>query len=113
MRAGPLCAWAILAVGLTSCTYWAPYPRPTPGVAPVRLPTLLRTTTATAPALISSPFVRNDTLFGQQAGDTIGIALQELRSLERPRVYVIRTIGLVVGATAGLFTLGLYTGGLE
>jgi hypothetical protein len=43
-----------------------------------------------------------DTLFGRRAGDSVGIALQELRGLERARVHATRTVGLLVGATAGL-----------
>jgi hypothetical protein len=115
MGGGPTCAWAIFAVGLlTSCTYWEPYPRPTPGASPVRLPGSLRATTATVPAImLTAPFVRADTLFGRRAGDTVGIALQELRGLERPRVHAARTVGLLLGATAGWVTLGLLTGGLE
>lgn len=115
MRAGPTYINVILAVYLlTSCAYWEPYPRPTPGVAPVRLPTSLRATTATGPAkVLTAPFVRADTLFGRRAGDTVGIALQELRVLERPRLHALRTVGLVVAATAGWITLGLFTGGLE
>ena len=97
-------AWAIFAVGLpTSCTYWEPYPRPTLGRSPARLPASLRATTATVPAMVlTARFVRADTLFGRRAGDSVGIALQELRGLERPRVHAARTVGLLVGATAGL-----------
>jgi hypothetical protein len=64
-------------------------------------------------AVLTAPFVRADTLFGWRAGDTVGIALRELRGLERPQVHAVRTLGLVVGVTAGWVTFGLFTGGLE
>jgi hypothetical protein len=63
--------------------------------------------------VLTTPFVRADTLFGRHAGDTVGIALQDLLGLERPRVHAARTVGIVVGATAAWITLGLFTGGLE
>jgi hypothetical protein len=104
---------ALVAVLVTSCTYWEPYPRPTPAAPPSHLPRVLRVATDTAPVLLNAPFVRADTLFGRRAGDTVGIALSALRGLERPRVHALRSVALVIGATAGWVTLGLLAGGLE
>jgi hypothetical protein len=104
---------ALVAVLVTSCTYWEPHPRPTPAAPPSHLPRVLRVATDTAPVLLNAPFVRADTLFGRRAGDTVGIALSALRGLERPRVHALRSVGLFIGATAGWLTLGLLAGGLE
>jgi len=103
----------MVALVVTSCTYWEPFPRSLPRALPSHLPRVLRATTDTAPVLLTTPFVRADSLFGQRGGDTVGIALSEVRRLEQPRVHAVRSASLVLSATAGWLVLGLLAGGLE
>jgi hypothetical protein len=53
--------------------------------------------------------VRGDTLYGRSRGDTLRVALPEIRRLERPRLDAVRTVSAVVGGLAGWLALGLVT----
>jgi hypothetical protein len=96
---------------LAGCIYWEPYPRPAPQQ---RLPSSLRVLQPSGEKLLLiEPYVRSDTLYGRTGADTLRIPLHQIRGLERPFVDGLRTTGLILGTTAALVTLSLYTGGLE
>ena len=96
-----------------SCTYWEPYPAPSPGKQQ-RLPSSLRVTPAGGyKTLLVEPYLRSDTLFGRSAGDTLKFPLEHLQLLERQWVDGLRTTGLILGTTALWIVVGLYGGGLE
>jgi hypothetical protein len=46
---------------------------------------------------LTAPFVRSDSLYGRVLGDTIGLALADIMSLERSRFSVPRTAAVIVG----------------
>jgi hypothetical protein len=108
--------WLLAGMALLSggCTYWEPYPSPSVAPPLFRLPSSLRAASDTGtPLLLLEPFVRADTLFGRVGGDTVGLPLQQVRELRRPRVDGLRTLGLIVGVSAVWITAGLLGGGLE
>lgn len=99
---------------LGACTYWEPYALPAPPASATPLPSSLRVASQPGPPiLLVEPFIRSDTLFGRIGADTTGIPLSERRGIQRQRVDGLRTLGLIVGVSAVLTTVGLYTGGLE
>jgi hypothetical protein len=52
---------------------------------------------------LTEPFIRSDSLYGRLRGDTVGLALADIASLERSRFSGWRTAALVFGVpTVGL-----------
>jgi hypothetical protein len=113
MRAPDLrgCVWVLLSL-VTACTRWESYVVPTE-LAP-RLPSSLRVSAPSRTSVVLvEPFVQRDTLYGRSRGDTLGVALNSIDKLERPRIDAPRTAATVLGGVAGWLTLGLLGGGLE
>jgi hypothetical protein len=101
-----------LALLLTGCTYWEPYPRPAPAVPD--LPSTLRVASdSEASVLLIDPFLRGDTLFGRVDREEVGFPVNQLHRLERQRVHGLRSVGLVTGVSVALIVAALYSGGLE
>jgi hypothetical protein len=87
---------------------------PTPDAEAPHLPTSLRVWTSDYQSTeLSWPLVRADTLYGRSRGDTLAFPLSAIQRLERQRLEVVRSVALVVGTSAFLFTAALYGGGLE
>jgi hypothetical protein len=97
---------------LMACTRWESYPLPT-----TPTPALPSSVRVSAPGrgstVLVAPFVRGDTLYGRSRGNTLGIALNAIERVERPRVDGLRTGATVIGGLAGWIALGLLGGGWE
>ena len=92
---------------LGACTRWETMPTP---VAPAELPSSIRVwSTDGARTVLSTPFVRQDTLYGRSAGDTVGIALALIERVARPRLDGAKSAGTLVRGLAAWLTLGLLT----
>ena len=92
---------------LGGCTRWETVPTP---VAPAELPSSIRVWSSDgARTLLSSPFVRQDTLYGRSHGDTVGIVLARIERVARPRLDVAKSAGTFVGGLAAWLSLALLT----
>jgi hypothetical protein len=99
---------------LLGCTHWEPFPTPTPDAEAPHLPTSLRVWTSDHQGTeLSWPLVRADTLYGRSRGDTLAFPLSGIQRLERQRLEVARTVGVVVGSPVLLFLAVYYGGGWE
>jgi hypothetical protein len=88
-------AGLLLALG---CATWRPYqvaPNPPPGQS---LPYRLRATRIDGSRVaLTAPFVRADSLYGRERGDTVGLPLTDIVHMERQRTSVWRTAAVLVG----------------
>jgi hypothetical protein len=92
---------------LGACTRWETVPTP---VAPAELPSSIRVwSTDGARTVLSTPFVRQDTLYGRVGGDTVGIALARIERVARPRLDGAKSAGTLVGGLTAWLALGLLT----
>jgi hypothetical protein len=86
-----------LLVLIAGCASWQTYDSARmlrPGQA---LPYQLRATLADSSRTeLTAPFVRSDSLYGRVRGDTVGLSLGDIASLERSRFSVSRTAGVLV-----------------
>ena len=54
---------------------------------------------------LTAPFVRSDSLYGRVRGDTVGVALADIATLERSRISPLRSAALVIGVPVVAFGL--------
>ncbi len=95
-RRSPLLASFVLIAG---CAIWHPYDSVRTLQPGQSLPYQVRATRADSSRIaLTAPFVRSDSLYGRVRGDTVGLPLADIASLERSRFSVSRTAALVVGA---------------
>ena len=89
-----------------ACTTWLPY-EGNPKLQPDQsLPFQLRATRSDSSQVsLADPFVRADSLYGRTHGDTVGLPLAEIATLERSRISAWRTAAVVVGVPAVGFGL--------
>ena len=100
----PSVAFAAL---LGACTRWETVPTL---VASAELPSSIQVwSTDGARTVLSTPFVRQDTLYGRSAGDTVEIALARIERVARPRLDGAKSAGTLVGGLAAWLALGLLT----
>ena len=100
------CAGAGLLMALGGCATWRPYEAAPPLRPGHSLPHYVRATRPDSSRLaLTAPFVRADSLYGRERGDTVGLPLAEIVRLERQRISVRRTAGLMVGAPVVLLGL--------
>ena len=106
MRARTLArsCWPIaVAVGFTGCVGWKSYAPAAPLSSSTGLPYRLRATLSDSSRVeLTSPFVRADTLYGRSGPhrDAVALAVPTIRGLERERLSVWRTLGVVVAPGA-------------
>jgi hypothetical protein len=102
--------WIVpVALGLMGCFGWGPYEPAAPLSSSVGLPYRLRATLADSSLVeLTSPFVRADTLYGRSGPDrdTVALAVPTIHGLERERLSLWRTLGVVVAPAAALFAVG-------
>ena len=99
-------AGAGLLVLSAGCASWHTYDSARTLRPGQSLPYQMRATRADSSRTeLTAPFVRFDSLYGRVRGDTVGVALSEIASLQRSRFSVSRTAAVVVGAP--LVGLGL------
>jgi hypothetical protein len=92
---------AILSIVLGGCATWRPYDSTLSDGQ--RLPSYLRVTQRDSSQVgLIAPFVRGDTLHGWTEADSVGVPVAEIARLDRERVSVPRTLGVVVGVPAAL-----------
>lgn len=88
---------SITALMLAGCTTWQPLARDSTGAPLARLPYALRITRLDSSRVaVLAPFVRQDTLFGRNARDTLAVPLQQIRGLEREQFSVVRTAAVIL-----------------
>lgn len=101
--------WPIVcALGLVGCFGWRPYVPAAPLSDSVGVPYRLRATLSDSSRVeLTSPFVRADTLYGRSGPrrDTVGIAVADVRGLEREGLIIWRTLGAVAAPFAALFAV--------
>ena len=88
---------------LWGCVTWRSYELAPDTGAGKSLPHLLRATRVdSSRVILTSPFMRADTLYGQKRvrGDTIALAVSEIIHLERERLSLDRTLALTIGVPA-------------
>jgi hypothetical protein len=103
MRAWNAGSALVLLLGLAGCATWRPYEPAAPLSDATALPYRLRATLADSSRVeLTSPFVRADTLYGRSGPkrDTLALAVEDVRRLERERFSVWRTLGITVAAPA-------------
>jgi hypothetical protein len=87
-----------LLVLIAACASWQTYDSARMLRPAQSLPYQLRATRADSSRTeLTAPFVRSDSLYGRVRGDTVGIPLADVASLERSRISPLRTAALVVG----------------
>jgi hypothetical protein len=87
-----------LLVLIAGCASWYSYDAARTLHPGQSLPYQMRATRADSSRVdLTAPFVRSDSLYGRPRGDTVGVALSDIASLERSRFSVSRTAALVVG----------------
>jgi hypothetical protein len=97
----------VIALFLGGCTYWEPILPPVPSAD---LPSSLRISLDSGPPLLLvEPYVRTDTLFGRVASDTVELPVEQLHGIERQRIHVLRTLGLIAGVSAFWITVAYYS----
>jgi hypothetical protein len=97
------CLSVITALMLAACTTWQPLARDSIGAPPARLPYALRITRMDSSRVtVLGPFVRQDTLFGRQARDTLAVPLEEVRSLDMARFSAVRTAAVLLAIPVAL-----------
>lgn len=91
----------VLAFAVAGCATWRPYDT-TPALgAGQSLPHRLRATRQDRTRVaLTAPFVRADTLYGRVHGDTVAVPIAEITQLERERLNLGRTLGVVIGVPA-------------
>jgi hypothetical protein len=98
----------ITALMLAACTTWQPLAQGSAGAPPARLPYSLRITRLDSSRVaVLAPFVRQDTLFGRKARDTLAVPLQQIRGLERERFSVARTAAVILAIPVALVVVYL------
>lgn len=99
--------WPVVcALGLAGCFGWRPYEPAAPLSDSVGVPYRLRATLSDSSLVeLTSPFVRADTLYGRSGPrrDTVGLAVADVRGLEREGLIIWRTLGAVVAPFATFF----------
>jgi hypothetical protein len=104
-----LCLLALFGLGLGGCVTWRPYEATLSEGQP--LPSSLRATRRDSSQVsFTDPVIRGDTLYGRVAqgrpmygrawGDSVGLPVADIAHLERERVSIGRTLGVVVGVPA-------------
>ena len=97
-----LCLLGILGLALGGCATWRPYDSTLRDGQP--LPSYLRVTQRDSSQVgLIAPFVRGDTLHGRAQDDLVGVPVAEIARLDRERVSIPRTVGVVIGVPAALF----------
>jgi hypothetical protein len=87
-----------LLVLIAGCASWQTYDSARMLRPAQSLPYQLRATRADSSRTeLTAPFVRSDSLYGRVRGNTVGLPLADIASLERSRFSVSRTAALVVG----------------
>jgi hypothetical protein len=87
-----------LLVLIAGCASWQTYDSAGMLRPAQSLPYQLRATRADCSRTeLTAPFVRSDSLYGRVRGNTVGLPLADIASLERSRFSVSRTAALVVG----------------
>ena len=96
-------ALAVLVLALSGCYTWRPYEFRAMPDAGRPLPHRLQATGQNgARIVLTAPFVRSDTLFGQVDGDTVAVPFSRIATLERDRLSIERTLGLALVPAAAL-----------
>ncbi len=102
--------WSIpVVLGIAGCAGWGPYEPAAPLSNDTGLPYRLRATLADSSRVeLTSPFVKADTLYGRSGPhrDTVALAVPTIQGLERERLSVWRTLGVVVAPAAALVAVG-------
>ena len=97
-------SWMVAIVLLLSaCAAWRPYELAPDPTANRPLPYLLRATRVdSSRVILTAPFMRADTLYGQKRvrGDTIALPVSEIVRLERERLILDRTLAVAIGVPA-------------
>jgi hypothetical protein len=90
-----------MALVVSSCVTWRPY-EPGPATSAGKsLPYLLRATRQDSSRIVlTTPFMRADTLYGRLRRDTVSLPVTEIVRLERERLSLDRTLALVIGVPA-------------
>lgn len=92
---------------LGACATWQPYDAPGPAQSDQNLPYRIRATRADSSRVaLTSPFLKADSLYGREHGDTIGLALADITGLERSRTSVWRTAVTLLAVPVVGFALG-------
>jgi hypothetical protein len=87
----------IAALVLAACTTWQPLARDSTGAPLARLPYAVRITRLDSSRVaLLAPFLRQDTLFGRRARDTLAVPLHQIRGVERQQFSVVRTAAAIL-----------------
>lgn len=96
-----------IAALLGACTRWETMLTP---VAPTELPSSVKVwSTDGARTLLSSPYVRQDTLYGRSKKDTVRFALARIDRVARPRLDGAKSAGAFLGGVAVWAGIALVT----
>jgi hypothetical protein len=88
----------VLVFALTGCVSWRPFDAASALATGRFLPYRLRATRQDSTRVaLTAPFVRADTLYGRLHADTVAVPIAEITRLERERLNLGRTLGLVIG----------------
>ena len=86
---------------LGACATWQPYDAPGTLQPNQNLPYQIRATRADSSRVaLTSPFLKADSLFGRERGDTIGLPLADITQLERSRTSLWRTAVTLIAVPA-------------